>query len=182
MAKRMHGTCVDRTHRPERWCFDSGRRAAGTQKMRKRILLSAAVAATVAASPSFSQSWLSVRKDVDSVDAHTYEILLDQSSIRVKAAQPNIRTATVKYIRTAPNSTTKLTDRVAYSITFKSFRCDALGIRLDTSEIHFPDGSLQYVDTRGKGAWHTPHDPASRQILDFVCAVKNPKAEEAPPS
>jgi hypothetical protein len=136
------------------------------------IIVLAGIAA-MAASPTFAQTWLSVRKDIDSIDDHTYEILLDESSIRENAAQPNTRTATVKYIRTAPHSRGKPTDRVAYSITFKSFECGTRRIRLDTSEIHFPDGSLPYVDTRGKGAWHPAHDPAARGILDIVCAAKS---------
>jgi hypothetical protein len=148
--------------------------------MKPRFALPALITA-VAASPSFSQAWLSVRSELDSVDEHTYEVLLDESSIRANVAQPNIRTATVKYIRTAPHSKGKPADRIAYSITFKSFQCDAHRIRLDHSEIHFPDGSLQYVDTRGNGPWHTAHDPASRQILNLVCAVKNPKAEDKSP-
>jgi hypothetical protein len=145
--------------------------------MRTGILLSATLAGLLVASPTFAQAWLSVRKDFDSFDEHIYEVLLDETSIRANAAQPNTRTATVKYVRTAPHSQGKPTDRVAYSITFKSFQCVARRIRLDTSEIHFPDGSLQYVDTRGKGAWHAAHDPAARRILELVCAVRNPKSD-----
>ena len=145
--------------------------------MRTSIFLSAALAGLLAASSTFAQAWLSVRKDIDGSDEHIYEVLLDESSIRANAAQPNTRTATVKYVRTAPHSQGKATDRIAYSITFKSFQCASRRIRLDTSEVHFPDGSSQYVDTRGKGAWRAAHDPAARRILDLVCAVKNPKSD-----
>src|ERR1700733_5284693 len=131
--------------------------------MRTSILLSAAIAAAVA-SPSFAEQWRSVWRHVDDADAHTYEILLDESSIRTNAAQSNTRTATVKYVRTAPHSHGKPGERFAYSITSKSFRCDTRRTRLDHSEVHFPDGSLQYVDPRGDVAWHTPHDPAAQQI------------------
>ena len=144
--------------------------------MSKQIVLLAALLA-VAASSAFAQTWLSVKKDFDSVDEHTLEVLVDESSVRANAAQPNLRTATVKYIRTAPHSEGKPAARVAYSITVKSFQCAARRIRLDHSEVHFPDGSLQFVDPKGEGAWHTPHDPAARRILDIVCAPRNPKSE-----
>jgi hypothetical protein len=140
--------------------------------MRAIIVLSAAIAAALAVSPSFAQEWLSVWRVVDPDDQHTYEVFIDESSIR---AESTTRTATVKYLRTAPHSRGKSGERVAYSITSKSFQCDARRIRLDTSEIHFPDGSLQYVDARGKAAWHAAHDPAAVKALDIVCAAKNPK-------
>jgi hypothetical protein len=150
--------------------------------MRKRIVL-LAVYAAVAASPSFAEQWLSVWRDFDSVDEHTYEVLLDVSSIKVNAAQASTRSARVKYVRKQPHANDKPADRVAYSITVKSFECGKLRTRLDSSEIHFPDGTMQYVDTRkDEGAWHTARSPAARQVLDFVCADKNPKAEEKPSS
>jgi hypothetical protein len=142
--------------------------------MRTSTLLLAALATSVA-SPSFADQWRSVWLHIDNSDEHTYEVLLDESSIKANAPQPNTRTATVKYVRTAPHSHGKPAERFAYSITAKSFQCDARRVRLDHSEVHFPDGSLQYVDTRGEGAWHTPRDPAARQILDIVCAAKAPK-------
>jgi hypothetical protein len=143
--------------------------------MRPRIALLAVTA--MLASPAIAAQWLSVWRDFDSVDQHTYEVLLDESSIRVKAAQPNTRTATVKYVRTTPRTQGSPAGRIAVSITFKSFKCDARRIRLDASEVHFPDGSMQYVDTpRDDSSWHIAKDPAARQILDIVCAVKIPKA------
>jgi hypothetical protein len=136
-----------------------------------------AVISAMLASPASAAQWLSVWRDFDRVDQHSYEVLLDESSIRVKTAQPNTRTATVKYVRGAPRLQGSPTGRIAYSITFKSFKCDARRIRLDASEVHFPDGSMQYVDTpRDDSSWHIAKDPAARQILDIVCAVRNPKS------
>jgi hypothetical protein len=136
-------------------------------------VLSAAIAA-FAAAPSFAEQWLSVWRDFDSVDEHKYEILLDLSSIRVKAAQPNIRTVSVKYVRTRPHSNDRRDDRFAYSITIKSFDCDKRRIRLDHSEAHFADGTLQFIDTpKDKGTWHAAKDPAARQILNLVCEAKS---------
>src|ERR1700761_8565279 len=146
--------------------------------MRAMILLSAAMAA-IAATPSFAAQWLSVWRDFDSADQHKYEVLLDLSSIRVKAAQPNTRIASVKYVRTRPHSNGNANDGVAYSITLKSFDCDKRRTRLDHSEAHFADGTLQFVDTpQDKGVWHSPKDPAARQILAIVCEAKDPKPEE----
>jgi hypothetical protein len=143
--------------------------------MRKSIVLMAAFAAVIA-SPTIAGQWLSVWRDFDSVDEHAYEVLLDVSSIRVNVARPSARTASVKYIRKRPNSNDRPADHFAYSITFKSFECDAQRVRLDHSEVHFPDGSIQYVDpARDESSWHTANNPAARQILDLVCAVKNPK-------
>jgi hypothetical protein len=141
--------------------------------MRTSIFLSAALAAAVA-SPSFAEQWRSVWQHVDEADGHSYEVLLDESSIKA-SAQSKTRTATVKYVRTVPHTHGKPAERFAYSITSKSFQCDTRRTRLDHSEVHFPDGTLQYVDPRGDGAWHTPHDPASRQVVDIVCAAKTPK-------
>jgi hypothetical protein len=144
--------------------------------MKPRIAFLAVISAMLA-SPAIAAQWLSVWRDFDSVDQHAYEVLLDESSIRVKAAQPNTRTATVKYVRSAPGFQGSPVGRIAFSITFKSFKCDARRIRLDASEVHFPDGSMQYVDTpRDESSWHTAKDPATRQILNIVCAVKNPES------
>jgi hypothetical protein len=146
------------------------------------IVLSAAIAA-FAAAPSFAAQWLSVWRDFDSVDEHRYEVLLDQSSIRVKSAQPGTRIASVKYVRTRPHSSDKSDDRFAYSIATKSFDCDKRRTRLEHSEAHFSDGTLQFVDTpKDKGTWHAAKDPAARQILTIVCEAQNPKAEETPGS
>jgi hypothetical protein len=146
--------------------------------MRAITVLSAAIAA-FAAAPSFAEQWLSVWRDFDSVDEHKYEVLLDLSSIRVNVAQPDTRAASVKYVRTRPHWNDKPGDRFAYSITMKSFECGKRRIRLDHSEAHFADGTLQFVDTpKDKGIWHAAKDPAARQILNIVCEAKNPKAEE----
>ena len=140
-----------------------------------------AAIAAVTAGPTLAAQWLSVWRIVDNTDEHTYEVLLDEASISTSSAQPNTRTATVKYVRTAPHSQGKPAERVAYSITVKSFQCTTRRIRLDHSEVHFPDGTLQYVDpAKDKAKWHAPENPAARQILNTVCAAKNPKSEEAP--
>ncbi|HXP64704.1 MAG TPA: surface-adhesin E family protein [Steroidobacteraceae bacterium] len=150
--------------------------------MRAMIVLSAAMAA-IAATPSFAAQWLSVWRDFDSADQHKYEVLLDLSSIRVKAAQPNTRIASVKYVRTRPHSNGNANDGVAYSITEKSFDCDKRRTRLDHSEAHFSDGTLQFVDPpKDKSIWHAVKDPAARQILNIVCEAQNPKTEDAAPN
>jgi hypothetical protein len=137
------------------------------------IVLSAAIAAFTA-TPSFAAQWLSVWRDFDSLDEHKYEVLLDLSSIKVDAAQSTIRTAIVKYIRTRPHSMDKPDERFAYSITTKSFDCGRRRIRLDHSEAHFADGTLQFIDTpEDKGTWHAAKDPAARQILNLVCEAKS---------
>ena len=142
--------------------------------MRAVLVLSAAIAA-VAAAPSFAAQWLSVWRDFDSIDEHKYEVLLDLSSIRVHVDEPNTRSASVKYIRTRPHSNDKPDDRFAYSITTKSFDCGKRRIRLDHSEAHFADGTLQFVDPpKDRGTWHTVKDPAARQILHIVCEARNP--------
>jgi len=141
--------------------------------MRAIIVLSAAVAA-FAAAPSFAEQWLSLWRDFDSVDEHSYEVLLDLSSIRVKAVQLNTRTASVKYVRTRPHSNEKPDSRFAYSVTTKSFDCEKRRIRLDHSEAHFSDGTLQFVDTpKDKGTWHAAKDPVARQILIIVCEANH---------
>lgn len=145
--------------------------------MRATIILSAAIAA-LAAAPSFAAQWFSVWRDFDRADEHRYEVFLDLSSIRVEGAQPNVRTASVKYVRTRPHSNDKPDDRVAYSITMKSFDCAKRRSRLDHSEVHFPDGTLQFVDTpKDKGPWRAAKDPAARQILNIVCEAQNPNGK-----
>ena len=141
--------------------------------MRAISVLSAAIAA-FAAAPSFAEQWLSVWRDFDSQDEHKYEVLLDLSSIKAEAAQPTIRTAIVKYVRTRPHSMDKPDERFAYSITMKSFDCGKRRFRLDHSEAHFADGTLQFIDTpKDKGTWRAAKDPAARQILNLVCEAKS---------
>src|SRR5580698_183016 len=102
--------------------------------MRLSVLVSAATAA-LAAAPAFAAQWLSVWRNIDAVDGHIYEVLVDVSSIKAaELAQPSMRTASVKYVRTQPRARGKPDDRLAYSITFKSFECRTLRIRLDHSE------------------------------------------------
>jgi hypothetical protein len=139
--------------------------------MRASIISVAALAA-LAATPVIAAQWLSIWRDFDSVDDHKYEVLLDLSSIGVNAASPNIRTATVKYVRTTPRARDSAADRFSYSITIKSFDCQSQRIRLDHSEVHFPDGTLQYIDTdKNQGTWHAARSPVARQLLSSVCAA-----------
>jgi hypothetical protein len=146
--------------------------------MPTRNVFVVATAMALASSPTFAEEWVSVSKDFQGLDEHTYEVLLDLSSVRENAEHPTIRTASVKYTRTQMTADEKRTNALAYSVTFKSFQCAARRIRLDAVEVHFSDGTVQTVDPGDDGSsWYAVDDPSASKLLDAVCSFSSPKPD-----
>jgi hypothetical protein len=144
--------------------------------MSTRIGFVVATAIALASSPTFAAEWVSVFKDFRGLDEHNYEVLLDLSSVRENAEHPAIRTASVKYTRTQMSADEKRANALVYSVTFKSFRCDARSIRLDGVEVHFSDGAVQTVEPGDdESSWYAVDDPSSNRLLDAVCSFDSAK-------
>jgi hypothetical protein len=132
---------------------------------------------------ALAEEWVSIVKDFKGFDEHAYEVLLDLSSVRASADQPRIRTAKLKYARIGLSVDEEPANELMYSITTKSFECDAKRIRLDAVEVGFRDGTVQDVDPGGdENSWHAVDDASAKKLINAVCSYKKPKSLGSAPT
>jgi hypothetical protein len=144
--------------------------------MRESIVFVVALVASLIARAVPAEEWVSVVKDFKGFDEHVYEVLLDMSSIKVNAFQTRLRTANIKYARAELNADEKLGNELLFSLTSKSFECEAQRIRLDAVEVHFRNGAVQDIDPGGdENSWHPVDDLSARKLMDAVCSFKGMK-------
>ena len=131
--------------------------------MRTTIVFVLASIAAAYVPPAMAEQWVFISK---TTDPHPAELFLDMSSISEKN---DVRVAQTKAVPLAPwPENTPPADRVSFGLTTISFDCNAGLVKVGSTELHYADGRLGFMDI--KQSWEPVDDPSTKRLMDLVCA------------